>query len=98
MNITVKNLGQVSGDHTSLTKFLLFENGILLCGICQWHKDLAVAANVDEKVKVVGAGVVPVNIREASIEDDVWGGWKSTGYGITTPPELREGIREALIS
>jgi hypothetical protein len=96
MNIRVKNLGEISGDQDSKVKFILFEDGTLLFGKCQWHKDLATAAKVDETMKVVGAGVVSSNIEDTS--DEAWGGWKSTGYGIVTPIEIRQTIRNALIS
>lgn len=98
MNIIVRSLGSVSGDGNSKIKFILLEDGTLLYGKCQWHKDLAVAAGIDEAVKVVGAGVIPANLMEAGIKDDVWGNWKSTGYGVLTPETLREEIAAALVS
>ena len=96
MNIQIKNLGQVSGEETSKIKFILLEDGTLLYGKCQWHKDLATAAGIGEEVKVVGAGVVPDNME--ALDDDAWGEWKSTGYSVITPLEFRESICKALFS
>ena len=98
MNIIVKNLGSVSGDKSSPIKFILLEDGTLLFGNCTWHKDLGIAAHVDDTLHVIGAGVVPENISKAGIEDKAsWGDWRSTGYGTVTPIELRESIRRALL-
>jgi hypothetical protein len=97
MNIKPHDLGIVSGDEESKIKFILLENGTLLYGKCEWHKDLAMAAKVGENAKVIGAGVVPENIAEASIEDNVWGEWKSTGYGVVTSLALRKDIQKALM-
>lgn len=98
MDIQVQNSGVVSGDAASKVKFILLEDGRLLYGKCQWHKDLAKDVCIDESMKVLGAGVFPDNIQEVSIEEDVWGGWKSTGYNVVTPLELRQSIRNALCS
>jgi hypothetical protein len=96
MDIRVEKLEQVAGDENSKVKFILLEDGRLLCGKCQWHKDLALAAGLDDSIKIIGAGVMPANPQDTN--DNVWGGWKSSGYDIVTPVELREEIRTALIS
>jgi hypothetical protein len=98
MNIQPRNLGIVSGDEHSKVKFILLEDGMLLYGKCQWHKDLEVAAKFGDPIKVIGAGVVPENIQGVSIEDNAWGDWKSTGYEVVTPTEFREPVRNALSS
>jgi hypothetical protein len=91
MNITLKDLGQVSDGEKR--KFILVEDGRLLYGICKWHKDLGNAEAIGD-LKVVGAGVIPLSLKYAS--DEEWGDWQSTGYGIVTPEELRNPIKEAL--
>ena len=97
MNIEIRNLGAVSEDEKSKAKFILLESGVLLFGRVQWHKDLALAAGIDEQIKIIGAGVVPESVKDVELQDEAWGGWKSTGYDVITPVELRTDIRNALV-
>lgn len=96
MTITLHNLGDVSGDETSKVKFILLDDGMLLYGKAKWHKDLADEVDLSKDTHVVGAGVVPENIRDTS--DEAWGYWKSTGYNIVTPPEAQKEIMDAFLS
>lgn len=100
MIITLTPLPTISDDIKSKTKFILLEDGKLLYGICKYHKDLGAAyyenQDGDDVIKVIGAGVVPDDVR-TGIGDSAWGGWESTGYDIVTPHYMRTIIQEAFI-
>ena len=97
MDITIRNLGSLTEDRNSATKFILIDTGVLFFGRCKWHNDLAIAAKLPEEIVIIGAGVVPPNLETADISDAFWGGWKSSGYGIVTDEELRVHIYHALL-
>ena len=97
-DFSVINLGRISDDSSHKIKFVLFNNGVLLFGKVEWHKDLVnsyAAANPD--LMVIAAGTVPRDIDIVDLSDENWGGWKSTGYKVHTPPEYRERIRNTLL-
>ena len=98
MNISITNLGVLSNEETAQTKFILTEDGVLLFGTCMWHKDLSAQVKLSPNTKIIGAGIVPNDLTTCSIDEDEWGGWKSTGYGIVTPQELRFPIKEAFFA
>lgn len=98
MQITITNLGRLSDDEKAQVKFILTEEGDLLYGKCLWHKDLGAHSKLSPDVQIIGAGVVPDDMETCSIDDNEWGDWKSTGYGVTTPQELRFPIKEAFFS
>lgn len=93
MNIEVINLGDVSKENNHKRKFVLLDDGRLIFGKVQWHKNLVEAAGIDNPI-VIGAGVVPEDL--ISDTDDAWGEWKSTGYEIVTSPDFREAVKTAL--
>lgn len=95
MQITVINLGTLSDDERAKVKFILTEEGTLFYGKCLWHKDLSIYAKLLPTLQIIAAGVVPDYVETCSIDDNEWGDWKSTGYGIITPPELMFPIKEA---
>lgn len=95
MKITVTNLGVLSPDEKAQVKFILTEEGNLLYGKCLWHKDLSLKAKLLPDTKIIGAGIAPDDLETCSIEGNEWGEWKSTGYGLVTPQELRFPIKEA---
>ena len=95
MQITVINLGTLLDDEKAQVKFLLTEEGDLLYGKCLWHKDLSAHIKLSPNVQIIAAGIVPDNMETCSINDNEWGNWKSSGYGVTTPQELRFPIKEA---
>lgn len=101
MTISVIELPPLSHDEKARTKFILLPDGTLLFGRCMYHKDLYGAfCHGDEKKEqdaiVLGAGTVPDDMS-ISLDDEKWGGWKSTGYNVVTPLYLRENIRKAFI-
>lgn len=100
MKIIIIPLPLISDDSSSRNKFILLEDGRLLYGMCRYHKDLSVAycnnQGAGHKIKVIGAGIIPDNVR-VPIEDSAWGGWESTGYDIVTPHYMRTIIQEAFI-
>ena len=98
MQITVTNVGTLSDDEKARNKFILTEDGLLLFGKCLQHKDLALHAKLLPTIKIVGAGLVPDDMETCSLDDDEWGDWKSVGYGVRTPPELKFPIKEAFFS
>ena len=98
MKITITNIGTLSEDEKAKNKFILTEEGLLLYGKCLQHKDLSVYVKLSPTTKIIGAGVVPDDMETCSIDDAEWGGWKSTGYGVRTPNELKFPIKEALFS
>lgn len=95
MKITVTNLGALSLDERAQVKFILTEEGTLFYGKCLWHKDLSQEVKLSPNIKIIGAGIVPDDLETCSIDGDEWGQWKSTGYGLVTPQELRFPIKEA---
>jgi hypothetical protein len=97
-DFAVVNLGSISENSAHKTKFILLDDGVLLFGKVEWHKDLAAnyTRNASE-VSVVAAGTVPNDIAAADLSEESWGGWKSTGYDVRTPIEFRESIRTALL-
>ncbi len=97
-HINVKNLGRISSIAEHKVKFILLDNGVLLFGKVEWHKDLMDNYLGDESnIIVIAAGSIPTDIETADLEDSDWGGWKSTGYKVLTPPEYRAQIRDALL-
>ncbi len=98
MQIVVNNLGVLSDDERARVKFILTEEGNLLYGKCLQHRDLSAHVKLSPTIRIIGAGVVPDDMETCSIDDNEWGDWKSTGYGITTPPELKFPIKEAFFS
>lgn len=98
MQITITDLGTLSEDEKAKNKFILTEDGVLLFGKCLQHKDLSSYAKLPVATKIIGAGVVPDDMETCSIDDSEWGEWKSTGYGVRTPPELKFPIKEAFFS
>ena len=95
MHIKITNLGILSNDEKAKVKFILTEEGDLLYGKCLWHKDLSAHVKLLPTVEIIGAGIVPDDMETCSIDDAEWGDWKSTGYGVTTPQELKFPIKEA---
>lgn len=96
MNIILRNLGNISGDDASKIKFILLDDGTLLYGRVEWHKDLVSAAELGQDIRVVGAGVVPRDVHDT--RDESWGNWKSTGYNVVTPVELQKEIMNVFVS
>lgn len=95
MIIRIQDLGNLSDEEHSKVKFILLDNGDLLFGKCKWHKDLQDASSYKtESVQVVGAGTVPLDV-DGFMDDEKWGGWKSTGYSVITPDNIRKQIVEA---
>lgn len=100
MNIKVIEIPDVSGGKDGKRKFILLDDGRLLSGVCMYHKDLSNYFFRNEEKKdhcVIGAGVVPDDPSTSCDEVLTWGKWVSTGYAVTTPLLLREGVRSALI-
>lgn len=95
MEISMTNLGIISDDERAQYKFILTEEGKLYYGKCLWHKDLGNVAHLSPTTEIIGAGIVPDDLMTCSIDGDEWGAWKSTGYGVITPVELRFPIKEA---
>lgn len=98
MKISITNVGTLSDDERAKNKFILTEDGLLIYGKCLQHKDLSTYVKLPVTTKIVGAGVVPDDMETCSIDDSEWGEWKSTGYGIRTPSELKFPIKEAFFS
>ncbi len=96
-HIVVHNLGIISSNSEHKVKFILLESGILLFGKVEWHKDLMDIFAGEKAGSVVAAGSIPKDIDAADLSETTWGGWKSTGYKVVTPPEDRAQIREALL-
>jgi hypothetical protein len=100
MKITIIPLSTVANGNNVWNKFILLEDGRLLYGMCRYHKDLSTVyfSNQEEDgtLKVIGAGIVPEDVR-TDIEDSAWGGWESTGYDVVTPLYMRTMIQEAFI-
>jgi hypothetical protein len=102
MIISVTKLASSSEDEKARSKFILLEDGTLLFGRCMYHKDLYSAfcnddTKKEQEVIVLAAGTVPDDVN-ISLEDERWGGWKSTGYNVITPLYLRKSIQDAFIS
>jgi hypothetical protein len=97
-NIVAHNLGRISHDDAHKVKFILLNNGVLLFGKVEWHKDLMNSyTDHQTNVSVVAAGTIPQHIAAVDLSEENWGGWKSTGYGVLTPDEYRESIRNVLL-
>ncbi len=87
------DLGVLSTDRAALEKFILTDDGTLLFGTVLYHKELTLNYYKTGNVKVTAAGTIP----ETNLFDlDRWG-WKSSGYGVVTEPELRPKIAELII-
>ncbi len=98
LNIVIQNLGSISKVAEHKVKFILLDNGVLLFGKVEWHKDLMDAFVGDKANRIViAAGSLPENVGTADLGDDAWGGWKSTGYKVLTPLEYRDKIHAALL-
>ncbi len=97
--ISARSLGRISDSPADPIKFILLDDGLLLFGKAQWHKDLMRAHLAERGAPrdVVAAGTVPSDIAARGLDDEDWGGWKSTGFGVRTPIEYRAAIREALL-
>ena len=97
--IAVLNLGPISGVPTHPIKFILLEDGTLLFGKVEFHKDLMRAhlnGRLDSPV-VIAAGSVPEDIEACGLDVGDWGGWKSTGFDVRTPVAYRSAVRDALL-
>lgn len=104
MNIV--NCGN-GGQRNFVVKFLYFrenEEGILLFGGHYQHKEVWAAycdlasRNPEDLPRFLGAGMLPCFAQNVSVEEEYrWGFWESVGYGVTTPPEIREEIRQACL-
>ncbi len=93
-------LPDICDTEESKVKFVFLENETLLFGKCMYHKDLMEAYFKDEEEKyaimVIGAGVLPHDVH-VPVDDDSWGEWRSSGYGVVTSIHLRPVIQEAFI-
>ncbi len=99
MNIVVKSLGAISDDENSFVKFILLEENILIFGKCLWHKDLIVALYGKEvDALVIAAGILPKDVSKVPLDDEYWGQWRSSGYGVVTPKEYRAVIQDVMRS
>ena len=99
MDITVKNLGIISPQGSGLVKFVLLDEAILLFGKCEWHRDLIIALyGEDVPVTIIAAGVLPKDVSKVSLNDEYWGDWKSSGYGVVTPSPYKRTIKDSLLS
>lgn len=73
-------------------KFVLTDDKKLYFGKVKYHKELAPFLSSQT---IIGAGIVPIPFL--GIDNmEAWGAWQSTGYGVTTPEELREEIYRAI--
>jgi hypothetical protein len=97
MKITCHYLGELSYDPQAKRKFIVTEDGRLFFGICLQHKDLALYIQLPPTTVIIGAGIVPEPHLLTSTDDVLWGGWRSFGYEIITPEDLRPHIMEALL-
>lgn len=95
--IVVENLGTISNTAEHKVKFILLENGVLLFGKVEWHKDLMNSYTGEKSSNVVAAGSIPEFIDATDLSEMAWGGWKSTGYNVLTPLDYRVRIMEALL-
>jgi hypothetical protein len=79
-------------DKEGKIKFVLTDDKNLYFGKVKYHKDLAPFLSSQT---IIGAGTVPIPLLGIdSVE--AWGMWRSTGYEVSTPEELRAEIYRAI--